>query len=145
MGISGWEYDPNLADPPYLYTVWDSEDSEGCVGSGSVKVDQPNAPALYIEPRRCIAIGENQRVNFGAKFKTNPGTASYCAAFEMSDSSCFVDLGLQGHRVGGGTSTNWTAASTSFTTVAGTRALFIECFMQGKMDQMYLNTSVNMY
>jgi len=144
LGLAGWEADPNSAEAPYHFVSWDTEDSDGCVGSGSIKDSQPS-PAVLDEPRRCVVVGENQNVSFGARFKTDPGTASYCDAFEMDDVNCFVDLALPGHRIGGSTSTSWANSSTSFTTAPGTRALYILCYLQGKMDQVYMNLNVNSY
>jgi hypothetical protein len=144
LGISGWEADPNSADPPYHFVTWDSEDSEGCVGSGSLK-DFQSSPAVYREPRRCVAMGPNQTVYFGAKFKTDPGTASYCEVTEMIDVLCNVDQALPGYRIGGGTSTSWTPSSTSFTTGVDTQGLFIDCYLTGKIDQVFLSTTTNSY
>jgi hypothetical protein len=141
LGISGWEADSYGI---YHFVAWDSEDSEGCVGSGSLK-DFQSSPAVYREPRRCLVMGPNQKVYFGAKFKTDPGTASFCEAAEMYDTACAVDQGTPGYRIGGGTSPSWTGSSTSFTTSADTQALYIQCTMQGKIDQVYMNLSVNSY
>ena len=142
LGIAGWEADSYGI---YHFVTWDSEDSDGCVGSGSLRDFQPNSTTLYREPRRCVVVGPNQKVYFGARFKTDPGTASFCDAFEMYDTACAVDQGTPGYRIGGGTSPSWTNSSTSFTTNADTQALYIECTLQGKIDQVYMNLSVNNY
>ena len=142
LGIAGWEADSYGI---YHFVTWDSEDSDGCVGSGSLRDFQPNSTTLYREPRRCVVVGPNQKVYYGARFKTDLGTASFCDAFEMYDTACAVDQGTPGYRIGGGTSPSWTNSSTSFTTNADTQALYIECTLQGKIDQVYMNLSVNNY
>jgi hypothetical protein len=130
--LSGW-------DPTGV--TWDSEDSEGCAGSGSAYIANSEF-ALD----QCVQLASNTSYFFGAKLK-GASSEDFCVIEFYSGANCDLntDLNVQAQIQGLGVQ-GWTLLSTGLQTPAGTKSGYFYCALTGvKVDEVYVNPTYNQF
>lgn len=121
-------------------TQWDSEDSEGCSGSGSAYLADTG-----FDLQQCVPLTGGVLYHFGARIK-DFGEGDSCTIAPYVGRSCDPgsDL-LGGGYIPGVNAPGWSSQSTSFTAPDNAGSGLIWCNTVGgiRVDELYVNPSYN--
>jgi hypothetical protein len=126
---------------------WSDEDSEGCLGSGSVSGDNTDD-----EPNQCFPVPGGGIYYFGAKFKLPlSNDSTYCNLTFTTSQNCdpsgvWSSQTRIGPMNGTWNGTGWAAFSTTAQAPTGTQSGSVDCYLLStKMDQIYVNRDDNSF
>jgi hypothetical protein len=141
-GIANWS--------PTTGATWDSDDSDGCPGSGSAEVayQVPNFGSFD----QCIAATAGTRYNFGFRYKQTQSQSVACDLWFFAGPTCSDNILVGGDLLLAGAEsavTSWLKLSGSITAPAGTGSANVHCQNQGggsgNIDQIHVSTTNNSY